>query len=215
MNWQLSDMELVRYRCGNPDIPVIVEALHAQPPRDDRFTGEIVEALSEGKDIGAIICNVSRDLVDLNRPVGSNCPAEARLDYDNVIANILEDCSYDSGPFLLLSVHGCLNSSDCDHSFFLGTYHGKSCRPEVQDWIIEYLNDKASGYLDIPSSEIEISDSNPKYTGLPNLEIFPAKYGPDFNSVQLEISQTLREEYRSQLIELLGSLSIGFSHTFV
>ncbi|MCP4229788.1 MAG: N-formylglutamate amidohydrolase [bacterium] len=214
MDWLLSDMEIIRYRVGESGLPVIVEALHAQPPRDDRYTGDIITGISEDHGFNAIICNVSRDLVDMNRPVGSNCPAEARRDYEKAVAEILEKCGYVDRPFLLLSVHGCLNPSDSEHSFYVGTYHGHSCIPEVQEWLMSYLTDEASGSLDIPSSEIEVSDDNPKYVGLPNLTIFPDRYGLDFSVIQLEISQTLRKKYRPQLIELLGSLGRRFSRTF-
>ena len=207
-------MEIVRYRVGESGLPVIVEALHAQPPRDDRYTGDIVAQGSEDNGLNAIICNVSRDLVDLNRPVGSNCPAEAREDYEKAITEILDRNGYNSGPFLLLSVHGCLNQPNADNSFYLGTYHGRSCLPDVQEWLLGYLKDEAGGRLGIPSGEIEVAYDNPNYTGLSNLTIFPDRYGADFNVVQLEISQTLRAEYRPQVIELLGSICEKFAREF-
>ncbi len=71
------------------DINLHIDAVHAQSPNSDQYTGEIVQAVVDRVNCSGIIATISRTVMDINRPINNqNTPAIG--EFRNTIKEIIE-----------------------------------------------------------------------------------------------------------------------------
>ena len=210
------EKKYIKFCLGNKDIYSHIDALHACPPQEDRFTGNIVERIINEINCSAIIAAVSRKIVDINRPRNEK-NSEAIDEYRDAIRQILEhlsilneNCKL-SRPYLHLAIHGM--KDDYNKDIEIGTRYGTTCSQGVKDWILAELKKSLASVGidnifpgDISKSVHRLGDlsSNQHYSG----------YGENFNTIQLEFSLNLRQNYRKEIIKMLSELILKFCSEF-
>lgn len=212
------ERKFVKFYLGDDGIRTHIDALHAAPPKSDKYTAEIVEGIIKVINCHGIIATVSRTIADLNMlPNQKN--EEAIKEYRQTIRGILEyiDILDDNDklikPYLHLAIHGIRNTVHGPLSIEIGTRSGKTCSPEVKEWFI----DKLKGCdLEIQIDKKKIGDRSKivhrcgdKISGL-----YYFGYGSNFNTFQIEISRMLRENYQDELIDIFSDIIISFNETF-
>jgi len=210
------EKKYIKFCLGNKDIYSHIDALHACPPQEDRFTGNIVERIINEINCSAIIAAVSRKIVDINRPRNEK-NSEAIDEYRDAIRQILEHLSIlnENGklsrPYLHLAIHGM--KDDYNKDIEIGTRYGTTCSQRVKDWILAELKKSLASVGidnifpgDISKSVHRLGDlsSNQHYSG----------YGENFNTIQLEFSLNLRQNYRKEIIKMLSELILKFCSEF-
>ncbi len=212
------ERKFIKFHLGDKGIRTHIDALHAAPPCSDKYTGEIVEGVIKEINCHGIIATVSRTIADLNRlPNQKN--EEAIKEYRQTIKDILEHIGILNEneklikPYLHLAIHGIRNTVHGPLSIEIGTRSGKTCSSEVKDWFIEKLK---GCNLKIQIDKNKIGDSSKivhrwgdKISGL-----YYFGYGSDFNTFQIEISRTLREKHKNDLIYLFSDIIISFNEAF-
>lgn len=208
--------EYIKYYVGSNKIRSHIDAVHAVPPKAELFTGEIVERVITSINCNGIISTVSRTIADLNRlPNQQN--EEAIKEYRSVIKDmlnrfhILDKNGKLTKPYLHLAIHGIKDTVHGPKVIEIGTLIGKTCSPEVKKWFADKLvgngfelqiDTKMSG--DISKKVHRWGDKVNDYLG----------YGENFNTFQIEISRTLREKHRNELIDIFSETIINFNETF-
>ena len=210
------EKEFVKFYLGSKEIYSHIDAVHAHPQNADEFTGGIVEGVVKGINCSGIIAIVSRTIADLNRPRNGN-NKEAIDEYRQTIREILEHIDNLDGngklrrPYLHLAIHGMDDKWNADIE--IGTRHGETCSQDVKDWFVNEIETrikKAQTDRRLPGDPSksvhrcgdQISDLN--YSG----------YGNNFNTFQIEISRTLREHHRAELINMFSDIIIRFKEEF-
>jgi len=208
--------KFIRYYLGSKEIQSHLDAIHACPPEADEFTGDIVEGVVNKINCSGIVAVVSRLKADLNRPPNSK-NREAIEEYRQTIREILDHTDIlDENeklrkPYLHLAIHGMRNNWNEDIE--IGTLHGKTCSPEVKVWFINEIKKNIKKcqidrrFPGDPSKSVhrcgdQIGDLN--YLG----------YGTNFNTFQLEISRTLRQNHQKELIDIFSDIIIRFCEQF-
>jgi hypothetical protein len=139
----MKNMEYVTFNIGNNELRSHVDAVHAQSPKADKYTGEIVSGLIQKINSSGIIAKVSRTQMDINRP-RSNRNAPAIDEYREAIREIVQSKNILSRnneldyAYLHLSIHGMANAIGTD--FEIGTSNGNSCSGDVKDWFVANLS---------------------------------------------------------------------------
>lgn len=207
--------------------PTLVEA-GGDPKRTklwDIYTGDIVSEIAACGCTG-MIATVSRLAADLNRGPEHEAPLQkdALREYREVIRHNLErTCILGQNgelicPYLHLAVHGIGNNRWGKKAIEVGTrqgYSDQTCSEDVLRWFLNTLGsrlDDAVPGVEIVSNERFIGHQSfahhrcgcPGYRG----------YGPNYNAVQLEISYTLRNEHREELVAVLSELVQEFHKSF-
>ena len=106
--------EFIKVYLGSPTIRAHIDAVHAHPPNNDKFTGEIAERIAEQVNCSCNIATVSRDICDLNRE-RSKKNAKVIDEYRSVIQQIQRHInnlnSYEKSirPYLHLAIHGMID----------------------------------------------------------------------------------------------------------
>ncbi|HHY30163.1 MAG TPA: N-formylglutamate amidohydrolase [Syntrophaceticus sp.] len=219
------------------DLCCHVDAVHAAKPtleetggdpkrtkRWDIYTGDIVSGIAASGCTG-VIATVSRLSADLNRGPEHEAPfqKDALWEYSEVIRRNLEHvCVLENGklvcPYLHLSVHGIGNHRWGEKAIELGTrqaYSDQTCSEDVFKWFLKSLKSKLEDVVpgvEIVANKWFIGDKSLAYHryGCPGYR----GYGPNYNAVQLEISYTLRNEYREELVAVLSELVQEFHKSF-
>ena len=137
------------YNIGDKKLCSHIDALHAQSPESDQYTGEIVRGVIEKINTSAIIATISRRKIDLNRPRNKN-NAPAIDEYRETINEILDSKEIlDSNDilkknYLHLAIHGMKDKRNT--VFEIGTRNGDSCSKEIINWFIDKLNGISTNY---------------------------------------------------------------------
>ncbi len=210
----------VKYAFGNNCCHV--DAVHATSPKADRFTDEIAAGIMGKTGCAGIIGTVSRTIADLNRPpsLGND---EAVWEYRDVISQFL----YNRGllapgycqlarPYLHIGIHGMKDELHGPLSLEVGTIHGQTCSGKVRQWFGKTL--KAKVHQAFPDAKV-VFDKH--WVGNQSLAAhrwgegrrYPG-YGKNYNAFQLEISRTLREYHRQEVIDILAAVVKEFSVVF-
>lgn len=200
--------QYIYYGAGVPGIKVLAEALHAKRPAADLYTGELVQAIYERGATAGIISDVSRVSMDLNRP-RSNKNQPAVDEYRRTIQQIFEGYGmldfYGrlTKPFLQISLHGM--QDEWMRDIEIGTGYGHYCNPGVKKWVQHFLNETGLNY--------GVDDIFPGYTFRSVLregDIYGQTsfmgFGPNFHTIQIEISQYLRTHHFPWLVDLFCDL---------
>ncbi|KUK11027.1 MAG: Uncharacterized protein XD50_0667 [Clostridia bacterium 41_269] len=213
----------LKYSLGSGLVRAHIDAVHAASPREDKKTGEIAEEIARLTGCGCIIATVSRTVADLNRPP-NNSNRDAVQEYRSAIREILMHCGIldeETGkltaPYLHLSVHGMKDTNYGEHAVEIGTRLGRSCSSEARMWFKKRVSSLAAELL--PAETLFIMDR--KFIGDQSLcfhrcgdgESYKG-YDQYYNAFQIEISNTLRENYMEGLVKLLSSLVQEFNNTF-
>lgn len=197
--------KFVKFYLGSKKIRSHIDAVHACPPSADNFTGDIVEGVVNKINCSGIIAIVSRTIADLNRP-RNNKNKEAIDEYRQTIREILEHTStLDKDgrlarPYLHLAIHGM---KDRDKEIVIGTLHGKACSPEVKEWFVGEIK-----------KHITKTRIDRKFPGESSKSVHRLDYGDNFNTFQIEISRTLREKHKKELINIFSDIIIHFNEEF-
>ena len=201
---------------GRKDIRSHIDAVHASPPGSDKYTGDIVEGIINEINCSGIISTVSRREVDLNRLRDKN-NKEAIDEYRNTIRkilahlNILDEAGELKKPYLHLAIHGMKDEWGKD--IIIGTLHNKSCSQEIKDWFVQEIekyikNVQVEGrFPGNPSKSVHrLGDklSDLSYLG----------YGRNFNTFQIEINRTLRQNHQKELTEIFSEIISRFNENW-
>jgi hypothetical protein len=200
------EKEYIKYHLGRSEIRAHIDAVHAHPPKNDLYTGEIVRGVVNRIGSSGIIATISRNIADLNRP---RCLENAAAidEYRQVIREILEhiDILNEGGkcrqPYLHLAIHGMRNAYNRDIE--VGTRHGQTCSLGVRDWLVKEI--KKQG-IEVCLEGILSGDSSKSH--------HRSTYGINFNTIQIEISYRLRAQKRDHVIRLLCKIVMRFCERF-
>jgi hypothetical protein len=212
------EKEFIKYYLGNTQIRNHVDAVHAVPPYADQFTGEIVTGLINKINCSGIISKVSRKKIDLNRRRNVN-NKEAIDEYRNAIHSILtylslfeENNQILKQPYLHLAIHGMKDTHNKE--IIIGTRNGESCSSDIKRWFVDEVS---RYYENIIADQIFPGDSSKSVHRLGDCisDLSYKGYGDNFNTIQIEINRTLRENHRQKLISILSDIIIDFNKKFV
>ena len=204
------------YNLGEKKLISHIDAVHAQKPNSDKYTGKIVLGVVRQIDCSGIIAKISRDDMDINRPRNIEKNAHAVDEYRETIREIInsKEILDENGKlrrnYLHLAVHGM--KDEWGTVFEIGTSKGNSCSLEVSEWFITKLKvlSKNFGVNDkFPGVEAKIEchrkgDSTCNYSG----------YGDFFNTIQIEINLDWRKNRQPELINFFSDLMLDFEKAF-
>lgn len=152
----------------------------------------------------------------MNRP-RNNESREAIDEYRLTIRQILKhlDILEKDGnlkrPYLHLAIHGMKN--DWNKEIEIGTRFGKSCSKPVRHWFINELKKRVDSIGvdnmfpgDLSKTVHRLGDkvSDRTYLG----------YGNNFNTLQVELSLSSRQNHQREIIIILSDLILNFSEEF-
>ncbi|SFA77926.1 MULTISPECIES: hypothetical protein [unclassified Bacillus (in: firmicutes)] len=220
MKIEFIELEYLDYYIGDPTSLCLVDALHAKPPQSDLFTGEIVERVISNVKCAGIISKVSRTVADLNRKMdGSNDAAlqQYRATIKKIFKQygILDEQSHQiTKPVLHLSIHGMKDEHYGRHAIEVGTFQGQSCSKKMRSWFQRTIRKKSNEIL--PNTRIVFDeyfdgDESIVYHRMGDGDSYEG-YGPHFHTFQIEFSKTLREDYQSEIVELITQIINERSH---
>ncbi|MCK5291709.1 MAG: hypothetical protein KAR39_06810 [Thermoplasmata archaeon] len=206
----------MKFRSGSNTIHAHVDAVHAAPPRHDKYAGQIADAIAKMAGCSVIVATVSRDIADLNRPPNES-NQEAIKEYRRAIRLILEHLGNldvngkAARPYLHLAIHGMADTGDGDIE--IGTRFGETCSENIKDWLVNRI--------DSWGEEVQVDrrfPGNPSKSfhrcGDSRSDLEYLGYGDNFNTFQVEIGRTLREKYRRKLINRFAEIVVDFNDTF-
>ncbi len=208
----------LEYRPATEASRVLVDAIHAAPPKADRYTGEIVKAVAKHTGCHCIVAKVSRTKADINRPAARSGNPEAVAEYRATIASLLEatglldDRRQVIRPFLHIAVHGMTDDHDLDVE--LGTRHKRTCSPSVHDWVFDHLKQWASKFDPrrvprVGANQHFRGDESKAFHRLGDGSGY-AGYGPNFHTIQIEFAHWLRSKHRASVVDFLSGLVMAF-----
>jgi len=199
----------IAYYLGNPDINCHIDAVHSKKPRADINTKELVIEIIKNTNCSAIYALISRKYMDLNRPLNeTNKPAI--LEYRNAIFSILDHLKVlDNNnnliqPYLHLALHGMKNNAFKEIE--VGTRNNETCSDEIFIWFRKKLEEVSK---EVFKRDLKIV-YNEKLKGNSSKVVHRDKYGILFNTIQIEISKTLRTKYFSKIVEVLTRIIKDF-----
>jgi hypothetical protein len=210
------ERKFIKFYLGNIEIRSHIDALHACPPKPDKFTGDIVEGVSYKINCSGIIAIVSRTVADLNRPP-NNKNKEAINEYRQTIKEILvhtgnlEKDGKLTRPYLHLAIHGMKDKWGSDIE--IGTLNNKTCSPEVKKWFVSEIKKRIKKSQIDKNFPGDISKSFHRHGDQTGVLSYIG-YGTNFNTFQIEISRTLRENYRKGLIGIFSDIILRFNEQF-
>ncbi len=210
------EWKYVKFRLGDRRKRAHIDAVHAASPKSDIYTGGIADDTATKANCSVIIAIVSRRVADLNRPPDKS-NWEAIKEYRQAIGVILEhirildDSEKLTRPYLHLAVHGMADRWDSDVG--IGTRHGETCSSRVRNWLIDRIR-----------SDVKRSQVDGIFPGDPSKSFhrhgdeasgldYPG-YGSNFNTFQIEISRTLRENHREELTDMFADMIVDFNDKF-
>lgn len=232
MEMEYEQGRFLKYSYGN--LCCHLDAVHATRPSFDEAAGVVggtkrwdiytAELISGAAACGCtgIIATVSRLSADLNRGPEHQAPfqKEALQEYRQVIRNnlgrlsILSDRGRLVRPYLHLAIHGMGDHWWGKNAIELGNRRGcsdQTCSGNIFHWFLFSLKNKLDDRL--PGVRIV---SNRHFTGDPSLAYHRygycdyRGYGQHYNAIQLEISYTLRRDYRGELVAVLVEIAREF-----
>lgn len=213
---KFTEKKYIKFYLGSKDIRSHIDAIHAALPCSDKFTDDIVEGVANKINCSGIIAIVSRTIVDLNRPRNSN-NKEGIDEYRQTIREILGHIGNLDGngklsrPYLHLAFHGMKDKWNVDIE--IGTLYGKTCSPEVKKWFVSeikkhfrrvQIDGRFCGDPSKPAHRCGDKIGDTEYLG----------YGKNFNTIQIEISRTLREKNQKKLIGIFSNIILKYNREF-
>lgn len=206
--------KFVKYHFGSKNMHCHLDAVHAENPRSDMYTGPIAQGVVNKFNISAIISRVSRKEMDLNRD-RTKQNAEGIDEYREILNRIIsrqktvDKTGRITKNHLHIALHGMANSRGTE--FELGTRHGKTCSKPVLDWIVSHVSQQSKNYGvnklfqgDKSIARHRLGDPYSDYKG----------YGPLFHTIQVEINHEWRKYRRIELVNFFGYLLMNFDKQF-
>lgn len=206
----------VKYHLGSSNTYVYIDAVHAQPPKADLYTAEIVHGVIKKTNCSGLISKISREVADLNRPICKN-NKKAVLEYRKAIhyilnhLNVLDESNNLIAPFLHIAIHGMKNYENKDIQ--IGTLNNTLCDYKVSKWFIKQIENNFKCKIAI--DDVFSGDPSLLYhiNGDPNYKKYKG-YNNKYNVLQVELSRDLREKYLEELIILFSNIVLGFTPLF-
>lgn len=204
----------IDYNIGEENLNCHIDAVHAQNPGADLFTGEITREVIKKTNTSGIIATTSRRIMDINRPRDTK-NALAIDEYRNAIReiieskNILNEHNKLIQNYLHIALHGMRDERNVD--FEIGTRSGEACSEEILSWFLkrlETISKNVSVNTIFPGDQ---SKSFHRY-GDPDSD-YPG-YGENFQTIQVEISNNLRRNRQKELSEFFANTLIEFNKVF-
>lgn len=208
--------EFIKVYFGSPTIRAHIDSVHAHPPKNDMFTGEIAEGIAEQVNCSCIIATVSRDICDLNRE-RSKKNAGGIDEYRSAVQQIqkhinnLNPYGKSIKPYLHLAIHGMIDEYGQDIE--IGTRHNQTCTVIVKEWLLQRIQ---TLYDRVRIDTIFAGNSSiirHRKGSISPSSIYPG-FGSKFNTFQIEISRTIREFQREDLISNLSNIIKDFNSIF-
>lgn len=193
------EKEYVKYHLGDPNMPFHVDAVHAQPPMSDMYTGPLATALVDTFGSSSIIAKISLTLVDLNRSplihqqMNKGAHQQYRRSLKEILlhTNSITDDKKLSRPHLHLALHGMKEGSS-SYDVLLGTVIGQSCHGAILQLVHDLFH----------KSGVKVLANGPQFSGFYSLLAYrrgdslgDVGYGNNFNSIQVELSRALRNQF--------------------
>jgi len=127
---------------GSPTIRARIDSVHANPPDNDKFTGEIAEGIAEKVKCSCIIATTSCNVCDLNREKSEKNAEgidEYRIAIQQIQRHINNLNSYEKAdkPYLHLAIHRMRDKHSWD--IVIGALHNQTCSAIVKDWFMQRI----------------------------------------------------------------------------
>ena len=199
------DGKYIAYYLGNPNIHCHVDAVHSKSPKEDINTKELVIAIIKNTNCSGIYALISREYMDLNRPLNEN-NKPAIFEYRTAIFSILnhlkilENSKKLIKPYLHLALHGMKNNALKEIE--VGTRNNETCSDGIFIWFRKNLEEISK---DMFNRDLKIV-YNEKLKGNISKNVHRNNYGVFFNTIQIEINRTLRTKYFSKIVEILSKI---------
>jgi len=208
--------EFIKVYFGTSAIRAHIDSVHAHPPNSDMFTGKIAEGIAEQVNCSCIIATVSRDICDLNRE-RSKKNAAGIDEYRTAVKQIqnhinnLNVNEKSTRPYMHLAIHGMKDEHGRDIE--IGTLHNKTCSTNIKNWFLNRIKtfyERVTIDTIFPGNSSKILhregslSPDSKYHG----------FGSNFNTFQIEISRTIREFQREELISNLSNIIKDFDNIY-
>jgi len=208
--------EYIKVYFGSSTIRAHIDSVHAHPPDNDKFTGEIAEGIAEKVNCSCIIATISRNVCDLNRERSEKNAGgidEYRIAIQQIQRHINNLNSYEKAvkPYLHLAIHGMKDNHGWDIA--IGTLHNQTCSAIIKEWFmlrIQTLYDRVTIDTRFPGNSSIIRHREGNHSPR---SIYPG-FGSKFNTFQIEISRTVREFQRDNLISNLSNIIKEFNSSF-
>jgi len=204
----------VKYNIGREDLNCHIDAVHAQNPRADLYTGEIASEVIKKINISGIIATTSRTIMDINRPRDRrNAPAID--EYRNAIREIIGSKKILDGQdnliqnYLHIALHGMKDARNVD--FEIGTRNGEACSDEILTWFLSRLETVSNK---ISVNEFFSGDRSKSFHRYGDPDTGYPGYGDKFHTIQVEISNNLRRNRRKELCDFFAQILIEFNNDF-
>jgi len=203
--------EFIAYYLGDPSINCHIDAVHSINPKKDINTKELVIEIIKNANCSGIYALISRKEMDLNRPINkTNKPAI--LEYRKVINSILNhlriiDKNHNlTSLYLHLALHGMKNNAFKEIE--VGTRDNETCSDDIFIWFSKKLEEISR---EVFKRDLKIV-YNVKLKGNSSKVVHRNKYGTLFNTIQIEISKTLRTKYFGNLVDVFTKIIKDLSH---
>lgn len=204
----------ILYNIGLDSINGHIDAVHAQGPRADQYTGDIVIGVIERLNVSGIIATISRNEMDLNRP-RNNANAPAIDEYRTTIKEIIQAKKNFNKEgkltknYLHIAIHGMRDDRGAE--FEIGTRNGESCSIEVLDWFLKRLNKLNQTYN---VNNLFEGDPSKSFHRNGDLESGYMGYGNKFHTIQVEINRQWRKNNQKELINFFSDTLAEFDKEF-
>ena len=196
------EKRFVRYLNNNSNI--LLDAPHSTPPGREWFTDEIARKIALELKFNCIISKVSRRTeADLNRDFEFPLPLqrEARGEYISVIKELYSSLNR-SAPYLHIAIHGMRNRDYKDIE--IGTLFGEICSDEIENWFYKKLNEAFINR----GFDLKIVRNQQFYGDISLKEL---KLDANYNIIQMELSKTLRTNYKDLVIDVFKEVLEEFN----
>eukprot|EP01029_Cantina_marsupialis_P030234 TRINITY_DN8077_c0_g1_i1.p1 TRINITY_DN8077_c0_g1~~TRINITY_DN8077_c0_g1_i1.p1 ORF type:complete len:215 (+),score=24.45 TRINITY_DN8077_c0_g1_i1:577-1221(+) len=204
----------IKYNIGRQDLNCHIDAVHAENPRADLFTGDITSEVIKNINISGIIATTSRTIMDINRPrERKNAPAidEYRNAIREIIEskNILDEQNKLIQNYLHIALHGIRDDRNVD--FEIGTRNGETCSDEILDWFLRRLETVSKK---ISVNKLFPGDRSKSFHRYGDPDTDYQGYGDKFQTIQVEISNNLRRNRQKELCDFFAQILIEFDNVF-
>jgi hypothetical protein len=204
----------ISYNIGRKSLNSLIDAVHAAPPNSDINTGKIVKSIITKIDASGIVAIISRNIMDLNRPINLN-NRPGILEYRDTIRKILisKDLILKSNclkrRFLHIAIHGMDKTRQTD--FEIGTRMGESCSYDIRDWFCDNLKTISTN---IGIDNIFPGDTSKAFHRNGDPENGYIGYSQNFNTIQFEIGYFWRNQKIDLIVDFLCNVISSFDYKF-
>lgn len=181
-----------------------VDCFHNVSPGKELYVREIVERISDKLGCSCVVSLVSRDVADLNREISLRNRG-AVVEYHEILKKNFLNRKNPKKPYLLIVVHGMKDRNHKDIE--IGTGNGVLADARILDWFVSEMKTEFSEFRVVVDEEFSGEKSlrqhrigNEEFNGL----------GNGLNIFQVELSYSVRENFRDRIVEGIVRVLSGF-----